>query len=65
MGHDPQSSVTNRYGQVHGIDNLYIADGSLHVTNGAFNPVLTIMALGYWVAEHILHEHGPPLPREI
>lgn len=65
MGDDPHSSVTNRYGQVHGIDNLYIADGSLHVTNGAFNPVLTIMALGYWVAEHILREHGPPLQREI
>ncbi|MDQ2077969.1 GMC family oxidoreductase [Marinimicrobium sp. ABcell2] len=65
MGDDPQSSVTNKYGQVHGIDNLYIADGSLHVTNGAFNPVLTIMALGYWVSEHILKEHGPPLPREV
>src|SRR5690625_7971794 len=65
MSDYPQSSVTNKFGQVHGIDNLYIADGSLHVTNGAFNPVLTIMALGYWVSEHILREHGPPVQREI
>jgi choline dehydrogenase-like flavoprotein len=56
MGDDPRSSVTNRYGQVHEVDNLFVADGSLHVTNGGFNPVLTIMALGYWVAGHIVRE---------
>ncbi len=53
MGNDPKTSVTNRFGQVHEIDNLFIADGSLHVTNGGFNPVLTIMALAYWVSHHI------------
>jgi choline dehydrogenase-like flavoprotein len=53
MGRDPATSVTNKYGQVHDIDNLFIADGSLHVTNGGFNPVLTIMALGYWVGGYI------------
>lgn len=60
MGDDPQTSVTNKYGRVHGVDNLFIADGSLHVTNGGFNPVLTIMALGYWVSHHIVREweHG-------
>jgi len=56
MGNDPKTSVTNRYGQVHEIDNLFIADGSLHVTNSGFNPVLTVMALGYWVGEHIVRE---------
>lgn len=53
MGNDPQTSVTNRYGQLHDIDNLFVADASLHVTNAGFNPVLTIMALGYWVSEYI------------
>jgi choline dehydrogenase-like flavoprotein len=53
MGDDPKTSVTNRYGQVHQIDNLFVADASLHVTNGGFNPVLTIMALAYWVSNHI------------
>jgi choline dehydrogenase-like flavoprotein len=56
MGNDPKTSVTNRYGQVHDIDNLFLADGSLHVTNGGFNPVLTIMALGYWVSDYITRE---------
>ena len=53
MGNDPATSVTNRNGQVHGIDNLFIADASLHVTNGGFNPVLTILAVAYWVSDHI------------
>ncbi|HTL67618.1 MAG TPA: GMC family oxidoreductase [Lacunisphaera sp.] len=53
MGNDPTTSVTDRYGRVHEIDNVYVADGGLHVTNGGFNPVLTIMALGYWVSHHI------------
>ncbi len=54
MGNDPKTSVTNRYGQVHGIDNLFVADGSLCVTNGGFNPALTILALGYWVSDYII-----------
>jgi choline dehydrogenase-like flavoprotein len=41
-GRRPATSVTNRDGQIHGISNLYVADGSTHVTNGGFNPVLTI-----------------------
>jgi choline dehydrogenase-like flavoprotein len=53
MGNDPKTSVTNRFGQVHQIDNLFIADASLHVTNGGFNPALTIMAVAYWVSQHI------------
>jgi choline dehydrogenase-like flavoprotein len=53
MGDDPQSSVVNRFGRVHGHDNLYVADGSVHVTNGGFNPVLTIMALAFRTAKHI------------
>jgi hypothetical protein len=53
MGDDPLTSVCNRYGQVHDIDNLFVADASLHVTNAGFNPVLTIMALGYWVSDYI------------
>jgi choline dehydrogenase-like flavoprotein len=56
MGNDPKTSVTNRFGQIHDVDNLFVADGSLHVTNGGFNPVLTILALGYWVSDYIRRE---------
>ena len=54
MGHDPQTSVTDLWGRVHGHDNLYVADGSLHVTNGGFNPVLTILALAFRVGGHLV-----------
>ncbi len=53
MGNDPVTSVTDEWGRVHGHDNLFVVDGSLHVTNGGFNPVLTIMALAYRSAEYI------------
>lgn len=53
MGDDPKTSVTDSYGRVHGHDNLYVMDASLHVTNGGFNPVLTIMALAYRNAAHL------------
>lgn len=56
MGNDPQTSVTDRYGRVHDTPNLFVADGSLNVTNGGFNPALTIMALGYWVGGQIASE---------
>jgi len=56
MGDDPQTSVTDRFGRVHDTPNVFVSDASLHVTNGGFNPALTIMALGYWVGEHIAGE---------
>lgn len=53
MGKDPKTSVVNADCQVHDIDNLFIADGSVLVTNGGFNPVLTIMAIAYKTGEYI------------
>ena len=53
MGKDPQTSVVDRNCRVHDVENLLIADGSVHVTNGGFNPVLTIMANAYRVGEYI------------
>jgi choline dehydrogenase-like flavoprotein len=54
MGDDPKTSVVNRYCQVHEIDNLFVIDGSVHVTNGGFNPVLTIMANAYRASDHLV-----------
>lgn len=53
MGSDPAASATDPYGRVWGTENVYVSDGSLHPTNGAFNPVLTIMALAARNAGHI------------
>lgn len=55
MGDDAKTSVVNKYGQVHDVDNVFVADGSLHVTNGGFNPALTIMANAYRISDHILN----------
>lgn len=44
MGTDPATSVTDPNGRVWGHPNLRVIDGSLHVTNGGVNPVLTIFA---------------------
>lgn len=55
MGTDPKSSVTDPFGKVWGHDNLWVADGSLHVTNGGVNPVLTILANSLRVADHLVN----------
>ncbi|MDR2038553.1 MAG: GMC family oxidoreductase [Bacteroidales bacterium] len=54
MGNDPKTSVVNPFGQIHEIENLFVADGSVLVTNGGFNPVLTIMAIAYRTGEYIV-----------
>jgi choline dehydrogenase-like flavoprotein len=54
MGNDPKTSVVDRYCRVHDVPNLFVVDASVHVTNGGFNPVLTIFALGYWAGSHIV-----------
>lgn len=53
MGKDPKLSVTNAHGQVHGVDNLYIAGSSLFPSVGAANPTLTIVALSLRLATHL------------
>jgi choline dehydrogenase-like flavoprotein len=54
MGNDPKTSVVDQYCRVHDVDNVYVIDGSVHVTNGGFNPVLTIMANAYRASEHLV-----------
>ncbi|GAA1645721.1 GMC family oxidoreductase [Kribbella alba] len=58
MGDDPARSVTDPYGRVWGHENVRIADGSVHVTNGGVNPVLTILAGSLRIASHLA---GTPL----
>ena len=54
MGDDPECSVVDSNQCVHGHDNVYVCDGSVHVTNGGFNPVLTILATAYRAADGIV-----------
>ncbi len=41
-------------GRVHGTENVYVADASLHPTNGSVNPGLTVMANAFRVADLLL-----------
>jgi choline dehydrogenase-like flavoprotein len=53
MGDDPKTSVVDKYCRVHDVENLFVVDGSVHVTNGGFNPALTIMAIAYYASDHM------------
>jgi choline dehydrogenase-like flavoprotein len=54
MGSDPKTSVTNQWCQTWDIDNLFVADGAVFASNADKNPTLTIMALAWRAADHIL-----------
>ena len=54
MGNDPHTSVVDKFCRMHDVDNLYVIDGSVHVTNGGFNPVLTIMAIAYYASDNLV-----------
>lgn len=54
MGNSPETSATNRYGQIHGVSGLYIADNSVLPSTGSTNPLLTTVAVSMRTADHIL-----------
>jgi choline dehydrogenase-like flavoprotein len=56
MGDDPRSSVVNRTCRLHDVDNVFVIDGSVHVTNGGFNPVLTIMSIAYYASASLVRD---------
>jgi choline dehydrogenase-like flavoprotein len=45
MGHDPKTSVLNKYNQAHEVPNLFCTDGAAMSSSGCQNPSLTYMAL--------------------
>ncbi len=53
MGDDPGRSAVDRNGRVHGVEGLYVGDGSLIPRTLSVNPSLTIMALATRLAEHL------------
>lgn len=54
MGDDRFRSVVDSSCKVWSHDNVFIADGSVHPTNGGFNPVLSIMANAWRTADLIV-----------
>jgi choline dehydrogenase-like flavoprotein len=45
MGHDPKTSVLNKFNQLHEVKNVFITDGSCMTSSACQNPSLTYMAL--------------------
>ena len=53
MSERPADGVTDRWGRLHDMPNLFVSDGSLFTSSAAPNPTLTIVALAIRQAEHI------------
>jgi choline dehydrogenase-like flavoprotein len=53
MGSGPEHSVVDADHRVWGMENLYVADGSVCPTEGSANPALTTMALASRLAERL------------
>jgi choline dehydrogenase-like flavoprotein len=53
LGADPRTSVADPFGRVHGVPGLYVADASGFPTASGVNPMLSVMALAYRVAQRI------------
>ncbi|MBO0797677.1 MAG: GMC family oxidoreductase, partial [Blastocatellia bacterium] len=56
MGADPKKSVLNQFQQSHDVKNLFVVDGSSHVSASCQNPTWTIMALCWRSCDHLAEE---------
>lgn len=52
MGHDPRTSVLNRWSQTHDVTNLFVTDGAQMSSSACQNPSLTYMALTARACDH-------------
>ena len=53
MGADPKTSVLNGFQQSHDVKNLFVVDGSSHVSASCQNPTWTIMALAWRSCDYL------------
>jgi cholesterol oxidase len=60
MGNDPDQGVVDKFGQVHGVPGLYVADGAVMPGPVGANPSLTIAAFARWMCEAMHVEEKVP-----
>jgi len=53
MGSDAKSAVTNGNGEIYGVKNLFVCDGSVFPAASGVNPMLSIMGLSHRSAQYI------------
>ena len=56
MGHDPKTSVLNKWNQMHDVHNVFITDGSCMTSSACQNPSVTYMALTARAVDHAVLE---------
>jgi choline dehydrogenase-like flavoprotein len=56
MGTDPKTSVLTQHQQSHDVKNLFVVDGSSHVSASCQNPTWTIMALCWRSCDYLASE---------
>jgi choline dehydrogenase-like flavoprotein len=56
MGTDPKASVLNQFQQSHDVKNLFVVDGSSHVSASCQNPTWTIMSLAWRSCDYLADE---------
>jgi glucoside 3-dehydrogenase (cytochrome c) catalytic subunit len=57
MGNDPKKSVVDRFCQLHDAKNVFVTDGAVFVTQGCYEPTLTIMAISARTGDYIADEY--------
>jgi hypothetical protein len=56
MGTDPAQSVTDTYGKMHGLDNVYGLGSMIFPRPGSFNPTLTGIAQSFALVKHLTNQ---------
>lgn len=56
MGNNPETSVLNKFNQIHAVKNVFITDGSCMTSSGCQSPSLTYMALTARAANYAVQE---------
>ncbi len=56
MGLDKNTSVTNTFNQCHDVDNLFVVDGGVFVSQADKNPTWTILALAWRASDYLIDE---------
>jgi choline dehydrogenase-like flavoprotein len=56
MGHDPKTSVLNKWNQMHDVKNVFVTDGAFMTSNACQNPSLTYMAFTARACDYAVKE---------
>jgi choline dehydrogenase-like flavoprotein len=56
MGNDPKTSVTNKFNQLHDVDNVFIVDAGPFTSQADKNCTWTILALSWRASDYIIEQ---------